>query len=65
MFILIKNNRLMIDKILSYSSILSDGIKKYNNANIKFSILITIGILLNNYILMQIYSFPIFYYANW
>lgn len=53
-FTLIKNKRLMIDKILSYSSILSDGIKKYNNANIKFSILITIGILLNNYILISI-----------
>lgn len=53
-FTLIKNKRLMIDKILSYSSILSDGIKKYNNANIKFIILITIGILLNNYMLISI-----------
>lgn len=54
MFTLIKNRRLMIDKILSYSLILSDGIKKYNNANTKFSILITIGILLNNYLLISI-----------
>lgn len=53
-FTLIKNRRLMIDKILSYSSTLSEGIKKYNNANIKFIILITIGILLNNYMLISI-----------
>lgn len=53
-FTLIKNRKLMIDKILSYSSTLSDGIKKYNNANIKFIILITIGILLNNYMLISI-----------
>ena len=45
-FTLIKNRKLMIDKILSYSSTLSEGIKKYNYANIKFIILITIGILL-------------------
>ena len=53
-FTLIKNRKLMIDKILSYSSTLSEGIKKYNNANIKFIILITIGILLNNYMLISI-----------
>ena len=53
-FTLMKNRKLMIDKILSYSSTLSEGIKKYNNANIKFIILITIGILLNNYMLISI-----------
>ena len=53
-FTLIKNRKLMIDKILSYSSTLSEGIKKYNNANIKFIILITIWILLNNYMLISI-----------
>lgn len=55
-FTLIKNRRLMIDKILSYSSVLTQGIKKYNNANIKFIILISIGIIFNNYILISIPS---------
>lgn len=54
LFTLRKNRKLMIDKILSYSTVLPDGVKKYTDANIKFLILISIGILLNKFMLISV-----------
>jgi len=49
-----KNRKLMIDKILSYSTVLTEGVEKYKEANIKFMIFIGIGVLLNNFMLISV-----------
>lgn len=49
-----KNRDLMIEKILSYSPMLSEGIEKYKDANTNFLLLIFVGILLNKFTLIAL-----------
>ncbi|ETJ37417.1 hypothetical protein Q604_UNBC08358G0001, partial [human gut metagenome] len=49
------NKELMVEKILSYSTTLQNGIKKYKQENIKFTIAILCSVLLINF---PVFSLP-------
>ena len=49
-----KNKKLMIDKILSYSPVICEGLDKYNDANRNFWLLIILGGILKDFLMISL-----------
>ena len=50
------NKELMVEKILSYSTTLQNGIKKYKEENFKFTVFILCSVLFINFPALLFYS---------